>query len=291
MIERITQSFMKTMREYKAGFECGHIVRHQYIDGHLLNRKSKDMAAGSYFEFLLSGGLPKGGFVPRPVYMDSGLKKPAEKRTVKDMTVDYRRVHFNAENVRRILNLDLGLEFIKVGRTLTKGRFEGTIDLICKCTKEIIFSNGTTWKVGDIIVIDIKYSGLLYDKWEKFGWAWSDLQKEYHGTQAIQYNYVSGAPFYFLVVSNTNKEDENEAGQKEFAPTEMRLFYVPVDEHMTEAHIAEGNKFYEQLKFEKEIGLIPRPSMIRCGKCPLKEGCKDRHTFPHIEEVDLTIGV
>lgn len=291
MIERISQSFVKTMREYLAGEECGNIVKYQYIDGKLLDRKSESMAQGSYFEFIFSTALPKGGKIPMPEYMATPLKnKTPDKLTVADMTVDYRRAHHNAAELKKFFTV-MGLKIVKFGQRYVKGRFEGTIDLIVECQKEITFENGVVWKVGDLLVIDIKYSGLLYDKWEKFGWMFSDLQKQYHGTQAIQYHYITNLPFYFLVISNTNKEKENDAGKKEFGPMEMKLFRVPVDEHLIEMHIAEGNKLMEQLKFEAEVGLTPRPSFIRCSKCPLREICSDKHEFPHIIDIDLTFGV
>ena len=291
MITRISQSFIKTMREYIAKEECGNIVAYQYLEGKLLDRKSKEMAKGTYFEFLLSKALPKGGQIPQPEYMATPLKKKKpEDLNTDDMTADYRVVSINAQRIKKMLTEDLGLVFVGIGKKLTKGRFEGTLDLICECTKEINFDSGIVWKVGDKIVIDVKYSGLLFDRWNKLGWEWSNIQKEYHGTQAKQYHYVSGLPFYFLVVSSTNKEEDSEDGEgKVVAPTQAKLFSVPVDEHMIEVHLNEGNALYDRLKQESEVGLVPRPDYVKCQKCPLKEDCKDKHTFPQVEEVDLTI--
>lgn len=281
------------MRSYLAKEECGNVVAHQYLEGKLLDRKSKEMAKGSYFEFLLSGALPKNNEVPKPEYMATPLKnKKPQDLKVSDMTADYRVVTVNAERVKKMLTEDLGLKFIAFGKKLVKGRFEGTLDLICECTKEIHFDNGTFWNVGDKIVIDVKYSGLLFDKWNKLGWEWSNIQKEYHGTQAKQYHYVSGLPFYFLVVSSTNKEEDSEDGEgKVVGPTQVKLFHVPVDEHMIEVHLSEGNDLYNRLQVEAQVGLVARPDFLRCQKCPLKDGCKDKHTFPQVEEVDLTLFV
>lgn len=281
MIERISQSFIKSMREYVAGEECGLVIKHQYVDGHLIDRKSKEMAEGSYFEYMLSGALPKNGVVPPRLMQKSG----------KEPLMDYKRAEVNAERVKAYL-VELGLKIIHVGKKYTKGRHEGTIDLVCECQRDVIFNDGTEWHIGDKIVLDVKYSGLLHDKWEKHGWQWSNIQKEYHGTQAKEYHYITGLPFYFLVVSNTNLEKENEEGVKEFLPTDLKLFHVPVDQHMIDQHLSEGNALYDKLKFESEMnGLTPRPSLVRCNKCPIREGCNDKHIFPHVEKVDLTIGV
>lgn len=289
MITRISQSFMKTMREYLSGDECGLIVAYQYVDGKLLDRESKEMAKGTYFEFLLSTALPKNGKIPLPEYMATPLKnKKPQDLKVSDMTADYRVVHENAIRVKKMLQEDLGLKFLHVGKKLVKGRFEGTLDLICECQKEIDFGNGIVWRVGDIIAIDVKYSGLLFDRWNKLGWEWSDIQKEYHGTQAKQYHYVSDLPFYFLVVSSTNKE---ETGSSVVGPTQAKLFHTPVDQHMIDGHLFDGNKLLDRLKLEAEVGLVPRPDYVRCQKCPLRLECDKKHTFPQVQVVDLTIGI
>lgn len=274
-MKRITQSFIKTMRDYKAGNECGLLVKHQYIDGNLIDRQSKAMAEGSYFEFLLSGALPKNGIEPKPVMMKSG----------KDMMQEYRRAKVNADRVMNFLT-KMGLKIVKFGWKVTKGKFEGTIDLICECQKEFDFGNGIKWQIEDRIVIDVKYSGLIYNRWEKMGWEWSDIQKEYHGTQAIQYHFLTGLPFYFLVVSNTNKEEDGT-----FAATDVKLFHTPIDQDMIERHLTEANKLEEELKFDAEMGFVARPSMKRCGECPLFETCTEKHEWPHPEVIDLTIGV
>lgn len=289
MIERISQSFIKAMRSYNAGEECGNIIKEQYVKGILVDRQSPDMAEGSYFEFVLTGALPKSGKIPEPVYMEGPLKKKSKAQlTVADMTAEYRRIHANAAYVKGYFE-KMGWKIIEVGKRYVKGRFEGTIDIVVECTRKITFADGTVWKKGDKLCIDIKYSGLLHNKWEVHGWTWSNLQKEYHGTQAKQYHFVTGLPFYFLVVGKTNNEVKDDDGNKIVPPPEIMLFRVPVDEHMIEMHVNEGNQLHKQLAVEKELGLKPRPSFIRCGKCPLKDTCEDKHTYPHVESVDLTI--
>lgn len=261
------------MRDYKAGNECGLLIEHQYIKDQLIDKQSKAMAEGSYFEFLLSGALPKNGIEPKPVIMKSG----------KDMMQEYRRAKVNADRVLNYLS-QMGLVIVKFGWKCTKGRFEGTIDLVVEATRLITFDNGITWNVGDRMVFDIKYSGLLYNRWEKFGWEWSNIQKEYHGTQAIHYHMITGLPFYFLVVSNTNKEEDGV-----FAPTDIKLFHTPIDEAMIKRHVWEANKMEEELKFDAEMGFVAKPSMKRCGECALFESCTQRHEWPHPEVVDLNV--
>lgn len=290
MIEKITQSFIVACRDYFAGQECGLLLKHQYVDGKLIERNSKSMALGSFFEWLLTGALPKGGKIPMPVYMKTPLKKKmAADLTVDDMVEPYRRAHFNATAIKGIWK-EMGLEFVKVGENYAKKigglTYGGTIDVVMRCTKYIEFQDGTVWREGDFIVLDIKYSGLLYDRWERYGWAWSELQKEYHGTQAKQYGMITGLPFYFWVVSNTNKMED---GEDEYPMPDIKLFRVPLDDFMLEQHVVEGKKLYERFVLEAELGLVARPSLTRCSDCPLKANCTEKHLFPHPELVDLTI--
>ena len=276
MVKRISQSFIKSFSEYEAGEECGNIIKHQFVDDQLLERDSPSMAEGVYFEYCLTGALPKGGKVPQPERTGKG-----------ELTMEYKRAEWNARIVSTMLFDTWGLKIITIskkegkGIKLTKGIHEGTLDIIVEATKEI---NG--WSIGDRFVIDIKYSGLLYDKWEKHGWMWSNIQKSYHGTQAKQYSYISGLPFYFLVVGNKNLLKDGE-----WQPTDIKLFYVPVDSHMIETHIEQSIHLFEKFQLLGGDGLEARPSYQRCMKCPLKDGCADKHEYPHPVEVDLTLYV
>lgn len=299
MIERITQTFMKDARDYFKGMLCGHVFKRKYIDQDFPDSPSDDMKHGSFFEFKLSGALPKSKVEPQPEIMESVLKKkPEGPFTSEDWYVDYRRAQFNADFVKGVLK-EMGLEIVEVGKRITKGNRQGDLDLTCRVVIARTFTHTTfrdgqqftqtvEWKVGDLITIDLKYSGLLYDKWERYGWAFSDIQKEYHGTQAIQYHYLKGLPFYFLVCQNNNKQTED---KKSFEPPDIRFFHVPIDDDQVQQHIAEGNSLYENFKVEAKVGFLPRTNWKACMKCPIGEGCPDRHTFPHPEVIDLTRGI
>lgn len=284
MIERISQSFIKTMREYEAGIECGNIVREQFVnDRYFDDEEPGAKELGSYFEFLLSGAIPKNGQVPQPIYMSSEIKKNGGKTDglgVKHMYEEYRLAHANADRIREYLSR-MGLKIVKVGQKYTKGRFDGIIDLVVEVQVERTFmiteTETLTWTVGQLLVIDMKYSGLISKatgKFDKHGWNWTMLQKEYHGTQAIQYHFITGMPFYFLVVSSTNDED-------------CELFYIPVDDAMVDRHIGEGNYLMDKFLYLAKVGFVARPSLKKCISCPLKDECDDKHLFPHPRVIDL----
>lgn len=277
MIKAISQSFIKTMRAYNAKEECGHLVRHQFVDDQLLPG-SASMAEGSYFEYVATGNLPKSGEIPQPKMMKNG----------KEMLEPYRRAEHAAITLKNKFAL-LGITFVKVGKTYTKGRYRGDLDLIIETTQEVKFPNGVVWPKGYRCILDLKYSGLLDDRWSKHGWAWTNEQKEYHGTQATQYHMITGMDFYFLVVSSKNTAVENSEGIKSYPVPAMKLFKVPVTDEMMNKHVQEGNNLFDQFKVQAELGFVARPSMNRCSDCPLWEGCKDKVDFPHPEEVDLTL--
>lgn len=265
MIKKITQSFIKDMREYLApGSDmCGHLIRHKWIDEKLIEG-NEEMKLGAYFEYGVSGALPKDKKVPLPQYMQSG----------KDKLAQYRRADNNIRRTKKYLE-DLGIEIIRAGAPLTRGRYQGTIDIICRCTKNLTFENGRTLKKGEEIIIDLKYSGMLDERWSKHGWVWTDEQREYHGTQAIQYHFVGRRRFFFLVCSSKNE-------------TDIKFFEVEVSDQAIDRHISEGNDLYGQLEMiELQGSFTPRPSVSKCLECPLRETCIDRHDYPHPQLITL----
>lgn len=260
---RITQSFFKAMRAYLEGRECGNIIRETYVNGRYFDSEepgAKEL--GSYFEFLISGALPKTGLEPKPVLMKDGT--PDAK---------YRLAAINAKRVLQMLK-DYGLEIIDAGKKLTKGKYEGTIDLRVR----VVEDKGFGWKVGDKFIIDLKYSGLLDDKWNELGWMFTPAQKKFHGTQAIQYHFVGNLPFYFWITQSNNKEGTLSA---------MKFVHIPVDEFMIEQHIADGNSLLEHFETYKDLGFTPYPSFVKCQKCPLREECADRMIVPEIQVVNI----
>lgn len=271
---------MKDMRDYLSGRYCGNLIKIKYVDEQDVDDQSEDMEAGAFFEFCISGAPMRNGEFPKARMMASDSKQ---------MYVKFRRAKYNAEIVTAMMD-EMGLKIISAQKRFDKGRHVGHIDLVCECTKHIKFEDGTEWNVGDLIVIDLKYSGLIYDRWNKLGWQWSKIQKEYHGTQAIKYNYISNMPFYFWVVQNNNREATDEDGKKlkgKFEMPDMRLFRVPVDEALINEHNAEGNDLMAKFQAEAKYGFTPRPSLAACFDCVVRDTCQDKHMFPHPITVNL----
>lgn len=285
MIQRISQSFIKDFREYLRKELCGNIIREKYIHDRLIEDPSREpgaMELGCYFEFITFGALPKNGKPPAPQYMDSKIKANGGKTDglgIKDMYEDYRTAHENSEITKRLFS-EMGFKIIAVGQNVTRGRFTGTWDLVVECEKDVVFQ-GFYLDKGQRIIIDGKYSGLLSDttpRTNKHGWKWSKEQMEYHGTQAKQYYFLGDASmqFFFWVVSSSAKNKD------------IRFFHIPMDQHMLDKHIMEGNDYFGKLELlSKTDALEPYPEYLRCMKCPLRETCTDKITGPQIETVNL----
>lgn len=263
-MKKISQSFIKDMREYVNGDLCGNLIKEQWVNDRFLDLTKDDAAAlGRYFEYLLTGALPKDGKVPEPERTQKG-----------ELTAPYKLVEKNVARVRTYLN-KWGLKIVEFGRRKTKGRFEGTIDLIVECLADVLHSeSGIVWRVGDRMVFDLKYSGLINDKWSPYGWNWTEDQKRYHRTQAIHYNLITNLPFYYLVTSSKNEND-------------IDCIHVEINEQATKLHISEANMLHEKFLFLKDIGFEVRPSLAKCLACPLKDECKDKAETPSVRVVSV----
>lgn len=268
---KITQSFLKDFKSYLAGELCGNLVHHCWILGKLLP-PSAAMHVGTYFEFCLTGAMPKEGKVPMPKYNKDGTMASA-----------YRKAKNDAAYVKAVMK-EMGLKIISVGAKLAHGRFEGTLDIIAEATRELVIDN-VTINAGEQIIIDMKYSGLLEDKWSIHGWAMTDYQKAYKKIQAVHYHMIGKKmKFFYWVVDSSHAEKDEDGVAQEPA---MKVFYIPIDQEMIDQHISEGNYLFEKFEDEKLFGFNPRPVFNKCNKCALREGCADRMRFPNIETVNV----
>jgi hypothetical protein len=293
----ISQSFIKDYRAYKAGQRCGNLIKHVWVDGKE-TPPSDSMHVGTCFEYWFCGNLPKDGKNPITVDCYTTTAFNAKRKTkafegktdqeildagvltVNDMYKPYITAYNNAQRLK-LYFATMGLKIIDKGvrkkREVRPGvLFIGTLDLICEVTKTIRFDDGFVLKKGEKIVIDLKLSGMIDNKWDEMGWQWTPEQKRYHGTQAIQYHYISdGLPFYFLVLSPTNE-------------TDIEFFRTVVSEDSIEKHIAEGIELKEDFDYMKDVdGFRATPSLSRCLKCPLYGDCKDQHGYPHATFVEI----
>lgn len=268
---KISQSFFKDIKSYLAGELCGHIIHHCWILKKLLP-PSAAMHVGTYFEFCLTGALPKDGKPPMPKYNKDGT-----------VASSYRKAKHAAAYVKKIL-AEMGLKMVKTGLTLDYGKFTGTLDIVAEATRELVIDN-VTINAGEQIILDMKYSGLLDDRWSVHGWGMSDVQKAYKKIQAVHYHMIGKKmKFFYWVVDSSHAEKDADGVMID---PEMKVFYIPIDKEMIDQHVLDANFLFEKFEDEKLFGFSPRPAFNRCNKCALREGCADRMRFPNIETVDV----
>ena len=258
----ISQSFLKEFAEYKSGNTCGLQVKAKYIDG--IKFPSSDvMQVGNYFEFMATGCLPRTGEIPAPEMVYKGTAK--EK-----LATDYERANASAEFFKKVVK-ELDIEILETGKVITKDNRTGILDIVAK------FQNR-------LCVIDLKYSGLLEDKWNEMGWETESLPyKDNLMIQAVHYTMLlaevcevdyEDIDFYFFIFNSKDPED-------------AKIIKINIDPDVYESHMQAVDKVYEEVVLNNH-NFRPYPSLKLCKSCPLTD-CKHKLTIPTIEQVYYTI--
>lgn len=258
----VSQSMLKDWRRYKKKELCGLILKAKYIDKtYPVNADDSDAKRlGRYFEFILTGSTGRDGIEPQPDWYESALKKEPRLRKVDDMKKPYQLAHKNAERVK-VYFKKMKIKVIEVNVRIQRGGMEGTIDVIA------------TYK-GQRIVIDVKYSGLIDNRFDEMGWTMTDEQKNFHGVQAHQYHYLTLIPFFFLVVSSTNEDD-------------ILFIEAEFTEFSKEQHEVEIEKVRTDMLYGKDFAFIPYPELVRCKNCAIAAGCPVKTEVPIIKKVNF----
>lgn len=263
---KVTQSSMKDFVEYTNGQLCGLQYVAKYFDG-MEFPSTETMKLGQWFEFMATGAKTKFGHTP-----------VAETTQKGELTAKYKVVAQQVANFNALMQ-HYGFRILAVAKKLETDTAAGDLDLIVELTKDLKMRIGGEFielKAGDKAVLDLKCSGLLYDKWNEMGWDAEKLpEKERTMTQAVHYTWlyetVTGKRphFFFAVFSNTNAIDHE-------------LFYIRLDEvRLTEHSTFVGNA-HSRILADYERGFIPHPHYKTCGECPLKDGCKYAESIPGI---------
>lgn len=258
---KISQSLMKNYVDYLNEKECGLLFRANYIDKDPEAQKppSDTMKLGIYFEYLCTGALPKSGEIPEPeiAYKGTAREKmaaPYERAIQSAMIFKHIIEHYNI----KILNKGLYIEIEDMN---------GVIDIHAE------------WD-GEECFIDLKYSGLIDDKWNEMGWDIESLHlKDSIMIQGVHYKILAekrmgihDIPFYYFVFSSQD-------------PNKVKIIRQEVDESRRQSHIVAINNVIGKLNNEIQNGFTPRPSLSRCHSCPINHKCKSKVDYPLIEEV------
>lgn len=252
---------MKSYVDYLNQKECGLFFKARYIDKDpdAETEPSDAMKVGIYFEYLCTGALPKNKIVPEPDVVYKG--KPNEK-----LAAPYERVVASAENFKRIMDF-YSIDIKSVGLYLEHEEINGVVDIHAE------------WGGKDVF-IDLKYSGLIDDKWSEMGWDLESLHmKDSLMIQGVHYKLlaekclgITDIPFYYFVFSSSD-------------PNNIKIIKQEVDESKAQAHIVAINNVLGKINKDLQYGFKPYPSMLKCSKCPLNKKCPSAIDYPLIDEV------
>jgi hypothetical protein len=257
----ISQSFLKEFNKYKLGEACGLQVKAKYIDNNYPRTSSEVMILGNFFEFMATGSLPRDGEIP----VAGVVYKGTAKQRLDDK---YQRAMDSAVFFKKIIQF-YGIEIKETGKSITQNGMTGILDIYAE------------WD-GRVSIIDTKYSGLLYDRWNELGWDLDSLPEKHNlMLQPVQYKILMslelGIPiedidFYFFVFSSSN-------------PNDAKIIKVVNDEATIEQHHLAISYVKKELTKPVDVIFKAKPELLRCLDCALKENCAYRIEIPPILEI------
>lgn len=265
-VTKISQSLLKELFSYKIGEQCGLKIVAKYI-ANKSEESSPQMDMGNWFEYKATGQLPRSGKEPLPETLKSG-----------ELSVGYRRLEKQLTHYHRILE-SYGIEILETGKSFDSHPFaNGIADII------------GMWD-GKKVIIDIKTTAQIDNRWEKFGWGDEkfenpDSPEAQHLTiQAVQYKMlakqewgIEDMPFYFFVFSTT---DENHA----------KIFEVEVNPDRLIAHeeqVKQAYDYFNKSFIWKTSEDLARPQMKRCLECFVKDECPMKIDVPLIKKIQVS---
>ncbi len=266
----INQSLVKDLIKYQNDELCGLVFHNKWILQQF-GGGSKANDLGHYFEYLCTGALAKGeSEAPIPETTKSG-----------ELTADFKTAKKQAEYFHSLLP-KYGLKLLDAGnKIIADDTWIGTLDIEAKW--DAIFENENlnfdTNNKDHIVIIDLKYSGLLNDKWNEFGWHDETLGRK-QGTmlQAKHYKFLYwkkygfNPPFFFFVF------DSKQVGK-------AKIINVEIDTYELELHEEFLQKAKRYFEINLESGFQPKPSYDLCISCKYQHLCSFKIDKPKIISV------
>lgn len=263
----INQSLVKDLLKYQKKDFCGLVFENKWISKRFA-KGTKSNSLGHYFEYLCTGALAKGDTEPvKPEYTKKG-----------ELTTDFALAQKQAVHFKHVIST-LGIKLLSAGeKVVAEDKWVGTLDI--KARWDSVFDDDIVFKdpknPENIVIIDLKYSGLLEDKWSEFGWHNDTLHKKW-GTmlQAKHYKFLFwkkygfNPPFFFFVFDNKKEE-------------EWKIIYVDINEEDLETHELFLNRAKIYLDRQIEKGFKPLPRYDLCKSCSYKKWCAFKVEMPPI---------
>ena len=262
----INQSLIKDLIKYQNEGLCGLIFYNKWILKQF-GSGTKSNTLGHYFEYLCTGALAKGESEPvKPEYTKGG-----------ELTSDFKTAKLQSVFFNELIT-KFGIKLISAGdEVLVDEKYIGTLDILAEWKSfsnyvEYDFTNNPERKV----IIDLKYSGLLEDKWNMYGWHTDTLAKK-QGTmlQAKHYKFLIwkkygyNPPFLFFVF------DTKEVGK-------VKIINIEIDDWELEQHEVFLEKARNFFHFQLDKGFEPRPKYESCNKCKYSKWCQFKVDVPSV---------
>jgi hypothetical protein len=258
----VSQSLIKKLWEYAEGKECGKAVRDIDILRLYEREPSEPMLLGQYFEYIATGQVNRDGSTPEPIKTSRG-----------QLTADSKRADAQAENFNKMLK-EKGIEILETGTVIVYEDMKIVLDALVKTPDY------------EEAIMDLKFTGLLGDKWHEMGWTEETYQ--YRNGLKIQplfYKFVyelargvKDIPFIYALHSSKN--------DTVYDTWEVNI--VGYEERMAEV-AAEVNNTRQLIKLAEagESAFVPIPEMVRCSKCPVFSDCMFREVVPSTKSVTI----
>ena len=260
----LSQSLLKAYVDYydENVKGCGLQIRKQYFEK-LPTPSSEAAKLGIYFEYKATDYVREGDPIPQPKMVYAGTAK--EK-----FAVDYERAADSALLFKDIVKKH-NIEILKVGEYMTHDGCSGISDIRAK------------WK-GEECIIDLKYSALIEDKWNEYGWHTESLvYKSKQLLQPIHYKYlikktmgIEDIPFYYFIFSSKDPK------KAKIIKTNIQPEHIQLHEDV----FVPKMKSYIDFHYNNPEKLEARPNYIRCLECPFYDTCDKKADVPLVEQID-----
>lgn len=260
----LSQSLLKAYVDYydENVKGCGLKIRKQYFEK-IPAESSEAAKLGIYFEYLVTNYVREGDAIPQPKMVYKGTTK--EK-----LAVDYERAQESSVMAKAILKKH-GIEILQVGEYMKHDGCSGISDI------------RAMWN-GEECIIDLKYSALIDDKFNEYGWHTESLvYKPKQLLQPIHYKYlvkhihgIDDIPFYYFIFSSKDPK------KAKIIKTNIQPEHVQLHEEVYIPKI----KSYIEFHYKNPEKLEARPQYIRCLECPYFDSCDKKAEVPLIEKID-----
>lgn len=231
------------------GNYCGLLFKAKYIDKSIFIPPSDSMREGIYFEFLATGALPRDGKIPIPDRTQKG-----------ELTAPYKRAEQAAVFFKKLIE-HYKIKILEKGYVVQNDDIIGTIDILAE------------WD-GIPVIIDLKYTGLIDDKWNDLGWNTDNLPtKDNLMIQGVHYILLGrevlgqDMPFFYFIFNNKDSED-------------VKIIKQQNDEDIYERHKADVESIKNLIEEEIKEGFKAFPYYRNCKDCPIKLQCDKKELYP-----------